>query len=111
MFPCRGFLGIPVLVSRLDKLEEQVFHHVFELNPRQAVMLGLHDYDGFLPDLSADRLKEWAEKAAGLLKRIKDEFMNSTRKDGKTRNLWKLCSREPCSRYKISVRILLGRPS
>src|SRR5438132_12612987 len=37
-------------------------------------MLGLHDYDGFLPDLSADRLKGWAEKAAGLLERIKDEF-------------------------------------
>ena len=67
-------MGIPVLVSRLDKLEEQVFHHVFELNPRQAVTLGLHDYDGFLPDLSADRLKEWSEKAAGLLERIKGEF-------------------------------------
>src|SRR5436309_15970567 len=37
-------------------------------------MLGLHEYDGFLPDLSADRLKEWAEKAAGLLERIKNEF-------------------------------------
>ena len=67
-------MGIPVLVSRLDKLEEQVFHHVFELSPRQAVMLGLHDYDGLLPDVSADRLKGWADKAAGLLQRIKDEF-------------------------------------
>src|SRR5438445_11480685 len=37
-------------------------------------MLGLHEYDGFLPDLSADRLKEWSEKAAGLLERIKGEF-------------------------------------
>src|SRR3989441_897182 len=73
-FPYRGFLGIPVLVSRLDKLEEQVFHHVFELNPRQAVMLGLHDYDGLLPDVSSDRLKGWADKAIGLLERIKDEF-------------------------------------
>src|SRR3989454_1655389 len=73
-FPYRGFLGIPVLVSRLDKLEEEVFHDVFELNPRQAVMLGLHDYDGLLPDLSADRLKRWADKAVGLLQRIKDEF-------------------------------------
>src|SRR6266705_18491 len=73
-FPYRGFLGIPVLVSRLDKLEEQVFHDVFELSPRQAVMLGLHDYDGLLPDVSADRLKGWADKAVGLLQRIKDEF-------------------------------------
>src|SRR5437867_13306101 len=73
-FPYRGFLGMPVLVSRLDKLKEQVFHHVFELSPRQAVMLGLHDYDGSLPDVSADRLKGWADNAAGLPDRIKDEF-------------------------------------
>jgi uncharacterized protein (DUF885 family) len=67
-------LGIPVLVSRLDKLEEQVFHHAFELNPRQAVMLGLHDYDGSLPDVSSDQLKRWAVKAVGLLELIKREF-------------------------------------
>src|SRR5205814_10472534 len=37
-------------------------------------MLGLHDYDGLLPDVSPDRLKRWADKAVGLLQRIKDEF-------------------------------------
>ena len=37
-------------------------------------MLGLHDYDGFLPDLSADKLKAWTEKAVGLLQLIKGEF-------------------------------------
>jgi uncharacterized protein (DUF885 family) len=37
-------------------------------------MLGLHDYDGFLPDLSPDKLKGWTDKAAGLLQQIKDEF-------------------------------------
>jgi len=37
-------------------------------------MLGLHDYDGFLPDLSPDRLKAWSAKAVGLLERIKGEF-------------------------------------
>src|SRR5438309_10433830 len=37
-------------------------------------MLGLHDYDGLLPDVSADRLKAWADKAVGLLQRVKDEF-------------------------------------
>ena len=67
-------MGVPVLVSRLDKLEDQVFKHVFELNPRQAVMLGLHDYDGFLPDLSADKLNAWTEKAVRLLELIKSEF-------------------------------------
>jgi len=67
-------LEIPVLVSRLDKIEDQVFRHVFELNPRQAVMLGLHDYDGFLPDLSPSRLKAWSEKAVELLEVIRGEF-------------------------------------
>jgi uncharacterized protein (DUF885 family) len=37
-------------------------------------MLGLHDYDGFLPDLTPDRLKAWSAKAVGLLERIKGEF-------------------------------------
>jgi uncharacterized protein (DUF885 family) len=37
-------------------------------------MLGLHDYDGFLPDLSPDRLKAWSAKAVGLLERIKGNF-------------------------------------
>ena len=71
-----------MLVSRLDKLEEQVFHRVFELNPRQAVMLGLHDYDGFLPDLRPAVLKAWAEKAVGLLELIKGEF-HELDKDGR----------------------------
>jgi uncharacterized protein (DUF885 family) len=75
-------LGVPVLVSRLGKLEEQVFRHVFELNPRQAVMLGLHDYDGFLPDLRPAVLKAWSEKAVGLLELIKGEF-HELDKDGR----------------------------
>src|SRR5712691_11856258 len=37
-------------------------------------MLGLHDYDGSLPDLSPDRLKAWSAKAVGLLERMKGEF-------------------------------------
>jgi len=45
-------------------------------------MLGLHDYDGFLPDLSPDRLKEWSAKAVGLLERIKREF-HELDKEGK----------------------------
>jgi uncharacterized protein (DUF885 family) len=71
-----------LLVSRLDKLEEQVFHHVFELSPRQAVVLGLHDYDGLLPDVSSDRLKGWVDKAVGLLQQIKNEF-HELDKDGR----------------------------
>ena len=75
-------MATPVLVSRLDKLEDQVFKHVFELSPRQAVMLGLHDYDGFLPDLSKAKLKAWTDKAVGLLELIKGEFHELDR-DGK----------------------------
>ena len=37
-------------------------------------MLGLHDHDGLLPDVSPDALKGWADKAVGLLQQIKDEF-------------------------------------
>ena len=37
-------------------------------------MLGLHDYDGFLPDLSPDKLKAWTDRALGLLELIKGEF-------------------------------------
>ena len=37
-------------------------------------MLGLHDYDGFLPDLSPSRLKAWSEKAVELLEVVRGEF-------------------------------------
>src|SRR2546430_4913963 len=33
----------------------------------------------------------------------KMNFMSSTRRDGKMRSRWRLCLRECCSRYKISV--------
>src|SRR5438105_3730184 len=36
-------------------------------------MLGLHDYDGLLPDVSPGGLKAWMDKAAGLLDRVKRE--------------------------------------
>ena len=62
-----------MLVSRLDKLEEEVFNQVFKLSPRQAVMLGLHDYDGLLPDISPGGLKAWTDKAVGLLDRVRSE--------------------------------------
>ncbi len=42
----------------------------------------MHDYDGFLPDLSPDKLKGWAEKAVGLLETIKGEF-HELDKDGR----------------------------
>src|SRR5260370_17064260 len=45
-------------------------------------MLGLHDYDGSLPDLRPDRLKAWSTKAVGSVERIKGEFQELD-KEGK----------------------------
>jgi len=45
-------------------------------------MLGLHDYDGFLPDLSPGKLKAWSDKTLGLLELIKGEF-HQLDKEGK----------------------------
>jgi uncharacterized protein (DUF885 family) len=66
----------------LDKLEEEVFNHAFKLSPRQAVMLGLHDYDGLLPDISPGGLKAWTDKAVGLLDRVRAES-HGLDKDGR----------------------------
>jgi uncharacterized protein (DUF885 family) len=59
-----------MLVETIDKLENEVFQHQFELSPRAAVSLGLHDYDGKLPDLSRERITTWASKAKNLLNQI-----------------------------------------
>jgi uncharacterized protein (DUF885 family) len=59
-----------MLVETLDKLENEVFRHVFELSPRSAVSLGLHDYDGKLPDLSREKISAWASKAKTILNQI-----------------------------------------
>jgi len=61
---------IGMLVAEIDKLEDEVFHHLFELSPRTAVSLGLHDYDGKLPDLSGARINSWSSKAKDLLEQI-----------------------------------------
>ncbi len=59
-----------MLVAEIDKLEDEVFQHLFELSPRTAVSLGLHDYDGKLPDLSGARISSWSSKAKDLLGQI-----------------------------------------
>src|SRR5437899_12391769 len=40
------------------------------MSPRYAVFLGLHDYDGRLPDYSISNLKSWVEKAVELKNRL-----------------------------------------
>jgi len=59
-----------MLVETLDKPENEIFQHLFELSPRNAVSLGLHDYDGKLPDLSREKISAWASKAKTILSQI-----------------------------------------
>jgi uncharacterized protein (DUF885 family) len=42
------------------------------LTPGSAVALGLHEYDGRLPDLSRDATDRWASRADALLRRLRD---------------------------------------
>jgi len=50
-----------------DALEQRIVDHVFELQPSYAVSLGLHRYDGTVPDLSRPATESWATRADGLL--------------------------------------------
>lgn len=51
-------------------LERAVVDHVFTLQPGFAVGLGLHQYDGRMPDLSRDGTTRWAERADALLAQL-----------------------------------------
>ncbi len=56
--------------AELDALEREVVDHLFVLQPSYAVGLGLHDYDGKLPDLSEPATDAWATRADRLLARL-----------------------------------------
>jgi uncharacterized protein (DUF885 family) len=58
--------------DELAALENAVTDHVFELQPSYAVFLGLHRYDGRLPDLSLEATERWASGAERLLGRLRD---------------------------------------
>jgi Bacterial protein of unknown function (DUF885) len=53
-------------------LEREVVDHLFTLTPGTAVTLGLHEYDGRLPDLSRDATDRWAQQADDLLRRLRE---------------------------------------
>ena len=62
-------------VARVDptdfvEVEKQVIDHLLELTPGFAVFLGLHAYDGKLPDLRKETTHRWAGSARGLLERL-----------------------------------------
>ncbi len=67
----------------LDALEQEIADHLFALQPSYAVGLGLHDYDGRMPDLSVASTERWATGADRLLIRlagIDDERLSPDRR-------------------------------
>jgi len=54
----------------IDGLERRIVDHLFELQPSYAVSLGLHEYDGRVPDLSTVFTDRWTSGADGLLKEL-----------------------------------------
>jgi uncharacterized protein (DUF885 family) len=53
--------------AELDALEPRIVDHLFELQPSYAVGLGLHRYDGLVPDLSRPATESWSVRADALL--------------------------------------------
>ncbi len=51
----------------LDELERRVIDHAFRLQPSYAVGLGLHEYDGIVPDFRRSSTDAWAADADRLL--------------------------------------------
>ncbi len=56
--------------TEFGRLEHETIDHLFRLQPTYAVALGLHGYDGRLPDLSRATTEAWADGADRLLARI-----------------------------------------
>ena len=55
----------------LHDLESQAIEHVFQLQPGYAVFLGLHQYDGRLPDLTVAGTERWAARTDELLRLLR----------------------------------------
>jgi uncharacterized protein (DUF885 family) len=57
-------------VTEFNALEREIVDHLFVLQPSYAIGLGLHEYDGRLPDLSSTATERWVEGADELLQRL-----------------------------------------
>jgi uncharacterized protein (DUF885 family) len=69
--------------SELDRLEQQIVDHLFVLQPSYAVGLGIHRYDGIVPDLSRTATDAWTEQADALLSqlsRLDDAALSESRR-------------------------------
>ncbi|MFQ5553095.1 MAG: DUF885 domain-containing protein [Thermoplasmata archaeon] len=56
--------------TEFSNLAETILADVFEADPRRAVALGFHEYDGRLPDFSPATLKEGGERSQKYLDRL-----------------------------------------
>ncbi len=56
--------------AEFDELEKETVAHLFQLQPSYAVGLGLHQYDGLVPDLARPETDRWTEGANSLLRRL-----------------------------------------
>jgi len=60
----------PEKTDPLALLEKEIIAHLFVLRPTTAAYLGLHDYDGLLPDLSVESTERWVATAKEFLTRL-----------------------------------------
>jgi len=56
----------------MDAIEREIVDHVFVLQPGSGVSLGLHQYDGIVPDFSSSATAQWAARSDRLLARLKE---------------------------------------
>jgi len=60
----------PPTTDRLALLEKEIIAHLFVLRPTTASYLGLHEYDGLLPDLSVESTNHWTTTAKEFLRQL-----------------------------------------
>jgi uncharacterized protein (DUF885 family) len=56
--------------AEFDALEREIVDHLFVLQPSYAVGMGLHQYDGVVPDLGSPATERWSTTADALLGRL-----------------------------------------
>jgi hypothetical protein len=72
----------PAPASEPTELERSIVDHVFRLQPSYAVFLGLHQYDGLLPDLSEAFTDRWLAECDRLLQRLREATAAAPAKQG-----------------------------
>jgi len=77
----KPYLGRPVplgpemtlkTTDELSTIEQEIVDHFFIARPTVGTSLGLHQFDGVLPDLSITGTRRWAATARELLTKLRD---------------------------------------